>query len=227
MTKGFFHANVHFVNTRDEKFDLNSLLLLDEISNNKDLTQRDLSNSLGVALGLVNSYLKTLISKGFITVTGIPRKRCTYYLTPNGFSEKARLTCQHLQNLTSLYKVARHDFGGLFSRLEASNIRRLAFCGVDEITEIAYISLKETGLELAAISDIAPVRKRFLGHGVIAVSELAKADFDLVVITSFLSGEAIKRALLDAGIAGDRICGVNVSGWLKRIEEARDQRAGA
>ena len=221
MTAIIFHANVHFVNTRDEKFDLNSLLLLDEISNNKDLTQRDLSLKLGVALGLVNSYLKALISKGYITVSGIPRKRCAYYLTANGFSEKARLTYQHLQNLTSLYKVARKDFSALFARLEGSGIKRLAFCGVDEITEIAYLSLKESGLELAAICDPMPSRKKFLGHSVIPVSELPQVEFDLVVITSFLSGEALNLALLASGIGGDRICGINSDGWLKRIEEAR------
>lgn len=221
MTALIFRANVHFVNTRDEKFDLNSLLLLDEISNNKDLTQRDLSLKLGVALGLVNSYLKALISKGYITVSGIPRKRCTYYLTTNGFSEKARLTYQHLQNLTSLYKVARKDFSALFARLEGSGIKRLAFCGVDEITEIAYISLKEAGLELAAISDPLPSRRKCLGHSVIPVSELRQVDFDLVVITSFLSGEALIKALVESGIGEDRICAVNSAGWLKRIEETR------
>lgn len=209
------------MNTRDEKFDLNSLLLLDEISNNKDLTQRDLSHKLGVALGLVNSYLKALISKGYITVSGIPRQRCTYYLTPNGLSEKARLTYQHLQNLTSLYKVARKDFSALFARIESAGIKRLAFCGVDEITEIAYISLKEAGIELAAISDPSPSRKKFLGHSVIPVSELYKVEFDLVVVTSFLSGEALRQALLASGIGEDRICGINSVGWLKRIEEAR------
>ena len=209
------------MNTRDGKIDLNSLLLLDEISNNKDLTQRDLSLKLGVALGLVNSYLKALISKGYITVSGIPRKRCTYYLTSNGFSEKARLTYQHLQNLTSLYKVARKDFSALFARLEGSGIKRLAFCGVDEITEIAYLSLKESGLELAAICDPMPSRKKFLGHSVIPVSELPQVEFDLVVITSFLSGEALRLALIESGIGEDRICGINSAGWLKRIEEAR------
>ena len=169
----------------------------------------------------MNSYLKALISKGYITVSGIPRKRCAYYLTPNGFSEKARLTYQHLQNLTSLYKVARKDFSALFARLEGSGIKRLAFCGVDEITEIAYLSLKESGLELAAICDPMPSRKKFLGHSVIPVSELPQVEFDLVVITSFLSGEALNLALLASGIGGDRICGINSDGWLKRIEEAR------
>ena len=46
----------------------------------------------GIALGLVNSYLKNLIAKGYITVKAIPPKRYTYYLTPTGFADSLRGT---------------------------------------------------------------------------------------------------------------------------------------
>jgi hypothetical protein len=70
LTALFFHANVHFVNT-SAKFELHSLFLLDDISNNRDLTLRDLFRS-GSVFGLVNSILKVLISKGYITASGMP-----------------------------------------------------------------------------------------------------------------------------------------------------------
>lgn len=205
------------MNTKDEKIGHNSLLLLDEISRNKDLTQRDLSDRLGVALGLVNSYIKTLISKGYVTVSGIPRKRCTYYLTPSGFSEKARLTYQHLQNLTNLYRAARADFSDLFRGLEAAHSRRVVFCGADEITEIAYLSLRETGLELVAIADERRSGEAFLGHRVAPIGDLVVMDFDLAVITSFQDGERLKKALVEAGIDEHKISDVNAAGWLGRI----------
>ncbi len=50
-----------------------SLQILDELANNDSLTQRDLSGKLGIALGLVNSYIKNLVAKGYITVKAIPR----------------------------------------------------------------------------------------------------------------------------------------------------------
>jgi predicted transcriptional regulator len=77
--------------------DYRSFLLLDEISKNNEITQRDLSERLGIALGLINSYIKNLASKGYITISQIPRKRYKYYLTPQGFIEKTRLTYHHLQ----------------------------------------------------------------------------------------------------------------------------------
>ena len=67
-----------------------SLRLLEEISKGDPLTQRDLSDRLDMALGLVNAYLKTLVKKGCIKIAGIPPKRFKYYITPKGFIEKSR-----------------------------------------------------------------------------------------------------------------------------------------
>ena len=45
---------------------LKFLQILNELSDNDSLTQRDLSLRLDIALGLVNSYIKNLIAKGFM-----------------------------------------------------------------------------------------------------------------------------------------------------------------
>jgi len=207
------------MNNKDEQLDdYRSLQLLDEISKNHELTQRDLSKKLGVALGLINSYLKNLASKGYITVSTIPRKRYTYYLTPHGFTEKSRLTYRHLQNFTTLYRVARRDFRNLFMKLSGSGPKRIAFCGIDEVTEIAYLSLKETGLELAAIFDAEPSKKGFLGNEILGFDDIKRIDPDIIVITSFKSDDVLKDALLAAGVDAARICSIGSGGWLKKIE---------
>lgn len=207
------------MNNKDEQTDdYRSLLLLDEISKNNELTQRDLSKKLGVALGLINSYIKNLASKGYITVSTIPKKRYAYYLTPSGFKEKTRLTYQHLQNFTSLYRVARHDFHTLFHNIKKSAIKRVVFCGVDEVTEIAYLSLKEADLDLAAIVDVSPRGKRFFGYEVRPPGDLPSIDYDIAIITCFQGEEALKKALLEAGVSEERIYGISEGGWLKKIE---------
>lgn len=198
--------------------DYRSFLLLDEISKGNELTQRDLSKSLGVALGLVNSYVKNLVSKGYVTVSQIPRKRFKYYLTPSGFAEKTRLTYQHLQNFTNLYRVARRDFHLLFNHLQNSNIKNIVFCGVDEITEIAFLSLKETDLSLSGIIDIASAGKKFLGQDVYAIEEIRNIGYNIVVITSFQNGEALKKGLFDLGVNEKDIYDISAGSWLKRIE---------
>ena len=206
------------MNRPHAELDHNALLLLVELSKRQDITQRELSGKLGIALGLINSYLKTLVSKGYVTVSGIPRRRYSYYLTPHGLAEKARLTCEHLQNLTTLYKVARTDFTSLFKEFKGRDIVEVAFCGVDEIAEIAYLSLKEAGLELIAVADRKPPAKKFFGFDVLPISEVARVDCAVVVITSFAEGETLKRALIEAGVGEKRISLPNTEGWLKRIK---------
>lgn len=208
-------------NKNEQSDDYRSLLLLDEISRNNELTQRDLSRNLGVALGLINSYIKNLVSKGFITVATIPKKRYKYYLTPRGFAEKTRLTYQHLQNFTNLYRVARKDFQALFDSIRKSNIKKVVFCGVDEVTEIAFLSLSETDLMLTGIIDVESDRnnrKRFFGHEVRDIEDIRFMDYDIIIITSFHGGGSLRERLVSAGIREDKICDISTEGWLKKIE---------
>ena len=210
---------VHSMNDKGHQVDdYRSLLVLDEISKNQELTQRDLSRNLGVALGLVNSYLKNLVSKGFVTVASIPKNRYKYFLTPHGLAEKTRLTYQHLHNFTNLYRVARTDFHDLFAQFRLSKKKRVVFCGVDEVTEIAYLSLKESELELAGIIDAKTGRKKFLGHDILPIYEVRIIDYDVIVITSFGGGEGLRQALIDSGVDAGKIADISASGWLKKLE---------
>jgi DNA-binding MarR family transcriptional regulator len=202
-----------------ENLDYKSLLLLDEISKNNAVTQRDLSRNLGVALGLINSYMKNLVSKGYITISAIPKKRYAYYLTPKGFSEKTRLTCEHLRNFTNLYRFARRDFLALFQSIKAlERDLSLVFCGTDEVAEIAYLSLKEAELELRAILDDKTCGGKFFGLTVMPLEEATRFAPDLIIITSFQRGRELKKTLLSIGVPVEVVLDISGGDWLKKIE---------
>ncbi len=202
-----------------EKGDYRSLLILDEISKNKELTQLELSNKLGLAVGLVNSYIKNLVSKGYITVSTIPRRRYLYYLTPRGFVEQTRLTYQHLSNFTNLYRVARKDFHELFNNLkEKSGIERVGFCGVDEVTEIAFLSLSEAGLKLVGVFNDEKLGKNFFGHEVLSLEEVSGIECEVFVITRFRGGDVLAARLIELGIERERIIDLSRDGWLKKFD---------
>ena len=191
--------------TQQAPDDYRSFLLLDEISRNNEITQRDLSKRLGIALGLINSYIKNLASKGYITISAIPRKRYKYYLTPQGFIEKTRMTYHHLQNFTNLYRVARHDFQKLFHNFHKDNIKSVVFCGTDEVAEIAYITLQEFGIKLVAVVDSKNESKSFLGQNIRPIEDLKIIDYDRVIITSFLKEEELYSEMVKIGVPPDKI----------------------
>ena len=70
--------------------------LLDAVEQDRAQSQRHLASELGIALGLVNAYLKRCIKKGLVKVSEAPARRYAYYLTPKGFAEKSRLTVEYL-----------------------------------------------------------------------------------------------------------------------------------
>src|SRR5512137_1677320 len=90
-----------------------SFLLMEEIAREEPLTQRDLSRRLDIALGLVNSYLKNLVAKGYVRIKAFPKNRVAYILTAQGIAEKSRLAYQHLSYFTNLYRIARQDYTAL------------------------------------------------------------------------------------------------------------------
>lgn len=176
-----------------------SFLLLSEISGDEQLSQRELAKRLGVALGLVNSYLKNLVAKGFVRVNNFPKNRYAYLLTPKGFAEKSRLAYQHLSYFTDLYTVARQDYLALFRALAAEGVRGVAFCGIDEVAEIAYLSLKETGMELDLAMDVDPLGRRFFEKPVVSPAIGLLSGNHRIVITSIKRGEALREELLRMG----------------------------
>jgi DNA-binding MarR family transcriptional regulator len=177
-----------------------SLQILDKLSNNDSLTQRELSSSLGIALGLVNSYIKNLIKKGYITVKAIPSKRYAYYLTPKGFTEKTRLTYDLLHDYTRVYREARKNLTELFHDLQKNGVKRIVFAGVDEVAEIAYITLQETKLELVAVADTEGTRENFFNWKIHPLSAITDMEYDCVVVTTYLKKDNVYQELIRIGV---------------------------
>ena len=189
------------MNSDDEKMldTYRSFLLLSEISGEEQLSQRELAKRLGIALGLVNSYLKNLVAKGFVRVNNFPRNRYAYLLTPTGFAEKSRLAYQHLSYFSGLYTVARQDYLKLFRKLAAEGVRGVAFCGIDEVAEIAYLSLKETGMDLELAMDAEAAGRKFMTLPVVSPALGLLSGNHRIVITSLKRGAALREELLRLG----------------------------
>jgi DNA-binding MarR family transcriptional regulator len=187
-----------------------SFLLMSEIGDDPAASQRKLAGRLGIAVGLVNSYLKTLVAKGYVTVRTMPRNRFAYLLTPKGFAEKSRLAFQHLGNYNKLYRVTRQESLSLFTRLREQGVEHVSFCGLDDFTEIAYLSLQEAGLQLEQVIDDA-AGERFLDREVVPMNRGARAARGPIVITALQRAEELKRKLLALGVAEERILGPSLS----------------
>jgi hypothetical protein len=95
--------------------------------------QRSRAAELDVALGLFNACLKRAIKKGLVKLGQAPARRYAYYLTPQGFSEKSRLTIEYLSSTFSLFRKSqggiKEEYGRIFERARALGFQRVALAG--------------------------------------------------------------------------------------------------
>lgn len=200
--------------------DQRALLLMHELEDGTPLSQREIAGRLGIALGLVNAYLKTLVHKGYIQIKAYPRNRYAYLLTPEGFAEKSRLAYQHVTQFHRLFRTARQDSSTIFSRLREQGVSEVAFCGVDEFTEIAYLSLFDTGLTLSAVYDHSQVGVNFFGCTIQELHNGIALTVAPIVITSLRHAANYRNELLHAGVQTHSIHGplFGVSGSVEVIK---------
>ncbi len=128
-----------------------TLGMLNAVEENSVLTQRSLARELGIALGLANAYLKRCVTKGYIKVTHAPAKRYAYYLTPQGFAEKSRLTAQYLAISFDFFRLARSQCSALFAECETRGWTRIALCGAGELAEIAVLCAESHAVTLIGL----------------------------------------------------------------------------
>jgi DNA-binding MarR family transcriptional regulator len=190
---------------REDAEPLKSLQLLDELANNGSMTQRELSKRLGIALGLVNSYIRNLVAKGYITVKTIPPKRYTYYLTPKGFKEKTRLAYDLMQDYTRIYRETRTNLKELFGEMQAGGARNLVFAGTDEVAEIAYLTLQETQLKFRGVVSEELSGGSFFGHEIKPMDTVSGMEYDVVLVASYLRRSEIFNDLLKNGVKREAI----------------------
>lgn len=144
------------------------------------------------------------MAKGYVRVKNFPRNRYAYLLTPTGIAEKSRLAYQHLSYFTNLYTVARQDYLALFQSLKAEGVTEVVFCGVDEVAEIAYLSLREAGLELVAVLDDQGHGNSFFGVRVMPLIVWEQRGNEPIVVTSLKRGDELIEGLKKAGVNGWR-----------------------
>lgn len=180
--------------TRDDEIIRDILIRVDETEH---LNQRTLAKELGIALGMANAYIKRCVRKGYIKVSQIPPNRYAYYLTPQGFSEKTRLTAEFLTDSFSFFRRARTQYAELYALCERQGWRTVALAGTSELADIAVLYAGEYDVEIAGVISKAPNAEAF--HGLRVVAEPAVlGPVDVVILAEISAPQQVYDRLVQA-----------------------------
>jgi len=150
------------------KSELDTLI---EIKNNPSTTQRSLSSKLNISLGLTNSILKNLITRGWLKVKKDTGRKLLYIVTPEGMANVSRLMYTRFQETLHYYHYTKDLLTAYLIKLYQQGEKTINIYGTGQLAEITYYAGIGTPLKLNAIISDDPSKEKFLGQQTISIED--------------------------------------------------------
>ena len=180
--------------------DRRNLEALEAIAEDAHITQRSLASKLGMALGLTNIYLKRLVRKGYVKCVNVQSNRVLYLITPKGIAEKSRLAYEYMEYSLLVYREGRKHLKSVLRPYAQHPSTRIAIYGTGDAAELAYLCLKELGLEPVVVFETDRTGATFLGIPLVDITNHHTVEYDLMVVASIVDVDAIQASLVDSGV---------------------------
>jgi DNA-binding MarR family transcriptional regulator len=124
------------------------LQILEQIEANPDVTQANLADELGMAIGTVNFVVKRLVKKGYIRVKQLERRRLKYIITPAGIALRTKLALDSLNYSMRLYRETREQAKQLVSRVIRQGYLAVSIRGEGELADVVRLTCLEMNVEV-------------------------------------------------------------------------------
>jgi hypothetical protein len=173
-------------------------ILLDMIEKNSNITQRTMSNTLGVALSMINSYLDDYESNGFITRDYKLIKSVEYNITPKGIERKKLLNISYLKASQKVFNSAKENIVMFLNQIIDKGFKNILLYGAGEVAEILLnVIYTETniGLKVLAVvdDDINKQGNKILDTIIISKNDISKIKHDGLLISTIQSKNQIMK----------------------------------
>lgn len=110
--------------------------LIQEIAKDPAVTQRRLSESAGLSLGLTNLLMKRLARKGLVKVLQLDWRRTSYLLTLKGAAEKSRKAYRYTLYTWRIFRQITENIHTVLRREYEAGRREFWLVARDEILEL-------------------------------------------------------------------------------------------
>ncbi len=121
------------------------LKIINEIDKDLNVTQREISKKSGMSLGMTNIILKKLINKGYVKVKQLNKKKVQYFLTPKGFTEKAKKSYYYTLKTMEILKTMKLKIQAIVLKEYNKGHRKFIIYGKGELAWLVEIAIRNLG----------------------------------------------------------------------------------
>jgi len=177
-------------------------MILDLIEKNKDITQREIANQIGVAVSMVNSYVDEYEKKGLIKRKYISTKTVEYFVTKRGIERRKVLNISYLNDSLNVYKSANENIVVFLNQIINRGFKRILLYGAGEVAEIILQSItidRDVDIDILGIIDDDLVKQNtsLVNTHIIPIESVFNIEHDGVLISSYTNRKVIMDKLLN------------------------------
>lgn len=171
-------------------------LILDSIDKNKDITQRELSKEVGVAVSMINSYLNEYEKEGLIKKNYQSTKTVYYYLTKKGIEKKKVLNIGYLNSSLAVYNKAKKNIIDFLNQIIIKGYKNILLYGAGEVAEILLQTIAlshDFPLNVICVidDDVDKHEKTIVSKKIIPVEAIEGIEHDGILISSYTNNKII------------------------------------
>lgn len=131
------------------------LSLLEVLNTYGEISQREISQQVGISLGMVNLLINKFAKVGLVKIEKLNGKKIRYILTPKGFSVLSKKTIDYIsRSYTAVLKI-KSQLSEVIDAHYASGEPVAIYGARDEVFHVLLEVLKEQGRGYSLIEDIS------------------------------------------------------------------------
>lgn len=176
-------------------------MILDMIEKNKNITQREMSKEIGVAVSMINDYLNIYENDKLIKRKKHSTKTVEYFVTKKGSERRKLLNIWYLKSSNNIYIQAKDNIISFLNQIIDKGFKKIILYGAGEVAEIMLQVMNDDNqipLEVVAVIDDNKDRvgDKLVNLPIITLNELSKYNHDGIMISSYKHHETIHNNLI-------------------------------
>lgn len=177
-------------------------MILDMIEKNPDITQRNMSDDLGISVSMVNDHLTLFEQSGYIKRIKHSSKMVDYQITTKGVERKKILNIGYLSSAQSLYNSAKENIEKFLRQIEEKGFKNILLYGAGEVCEILLSTLlSNTSIKIKCLAviddDLNKIGKEILGVSIIGRTQIKDYIHDAILVSSFINKNIFQNKLVE------------------------------
>ena len=168
--------------------------ILRNIEIDEAISQRKLSETIGINVSSVNFALKKLIARGWVKMNGINPRRITYLITPNGIAEKSELALNHFKRNYTLYSDVTRIIESKLKKVKNGKTK-IGLFGKNQFTEIAFHTIQKLDISFKGVfvEDIGSEEDAAEYFPTYSLSNIEEHELDYLLVFSEQHEELLKK----------------------------------